>query len=288
MNPNINNIKRQIEIIGLTLKEPEKYKKVDLSEMFDVSESTIDGDFKYLRRMGVEIRFKKKRGAYIEKPIPKQILKYLVLQYFGLLNANTQFDRATNLFVEKFNQESIMHLVTLERAIEEKIAVKMEYQKEGDEIKERLVYPILLFQRQGYYRLLAKNNGEIKQFHLMKIRSIKRTTLPSTKISESDIQSMFENSLEAWLSKDTYKVKLLFNTEWSKFLLPTVLIENQILKDNGNGSYTVEVTVNRLEELAYWIAPRGEGVYVVEPKELRDLVVKFAQGTIDSYKKFKS
>ena len=168
------------------------------------------------------------------------------------------------------------------------IAIKILYQKEGDDIQERLVFPILLFQRQGYYRLLAKEDGEIKQFHLLKIRSIKLTTLASPKTSESEIQSIFDNSLEAWLSKDAFNVKLIFNTEWSKYLVPTVLIENQILTDNGNGSYTVELTVNRLEELAYWIAPRGEGVYVVEPKELRDLVIKYAQGTIDSYKKLKS
>ena len=48
-------------------------------------------------------------------------------------------------------------------------------------------------------------------------------------------------------------------------------------------STILETVVNSLKEIASWIVSRGEGVIVIEPSELRELVIKTAHGVLNNY-----
>jgi len=46
----------------------------------------------------------------------------------------------------------------------------------------------------------------------------------------------------------------------------------------------LEAEVNSLSEVSQWIVSQGKGIRVVEPSELRKLVLNLAKGVIDNYK----
>ena len=60
-------------------------------------------------------------------------------------------------------------------------------------------------------------------------------------------------------------------------------MESQVVTENPDGSVVYEMVVNSLTEIASWVASRGEGVNVLEPQELREMVVEIARGTLGNY-----
>jgi predicted DNA-binding transcriptional regulator YafY len=70
---------------------------------------------------------------------------------------------------------------------------------------------------------------------------------------------------------------------WAERLKPRQLMESQVVTENPDGSVVYEMVVNSLSEVASWVASRGEGVNVLEPKKLREMVIEIAKGTLGNY-----
>lgn len=70
---------------------------------------------------------------------------------------------------------------------------------------------------------------------------------------------------------------------WAERIEPRVLALEQNLTKNEDGSVIFKCTVNSINEIASWIVNRGEGVKVLEPKELRDAVINLANGALRNY-----
>ncbi len=62
-----------------------------------------------------------------------------------------------------------------------------------------------------------------------------------------------------------------------------MLVTDQKITKQQDGSITFECTVNSLNEIAGWIVSRGEGIKVIEPDELKDMVRNLAKGTLRNY-----
>jgi hypothetical protein len=62
-----------------------------------------------------------------------------------------------------------------------------------------------------------------------------------------------------------------------------MLVSDQKITKNEDGSITFECTVNSLSEIAGWIVSRGEGVKVITPVQLKNFVIELAEGTLRNY-----
>ena len=62
-----------------------------------------------------------------------------------------------------------------------------------------------------------------------------------------------------------------------------LLIENQTITKNQDGSMLLEAEVNSLVEVSQWVVAQGRGIKVIEPKELQKLVLELANGVIVNY-----
>lgn len=60
-------------------------------------------------------------------------------------------------------------------------------------------------------------------------------------------------------------------------------MEFQKVTDEPDGSIIYETVVNSLNEIASWIVSRGEGVVVLEPESLKNLVLSTAYGVLKNY-----
>jgi len=280
-----SKFKRQIEILGLCLSD-ETQKPIitfDLAEYFQVEELTIKRDLQDLRSYGIDIHSHKKNGVCLDDELPKEKLADIILHYVGLNHNDYALDKSTTLLVEKKGKDALSNLVLLQLCIDNSEIAKIDYNKMGSKIeKEKVVEPLLIFQNEGSWRLLAGSDGIMKQYLLDKIVKVKSTGQKFDK-GEYKFPDLFKYSWKSWLGNEKHKVKLWLSPFWADRVKPRLLVADQNITKNEDGSIIFGCTVNSLSEIAGWIVSRGEGIKVLEPNELKKAVIELAQGTLKNY-----
>jgi predicted DNA-binding transcriptional regulator YafY len=277
-------IKRQIEILGIAVDNPEAWKPVDLSVLYGCEELTIKRDLQELRSYGFDLHSEKKRGVRLGQPLDAKQIKELLVQYIGLSNSDYTIDRATTLMVKKLREKSLSNVVSLQRCIDQNLVASIDYQKEADELeRDREIHPLLIFQSDGYWRVLAVNEGKIKQYHLIKIVAIRPSRRKFKRVPQEQIDELFRFSFKSWIGAERHAVKIRLSPLWAERVRPQLMIETQSLKEEQDGTVIFEATVNSLVEVASWVATKGAGVEVLEPQQLREMVVALARGTLANY-----
>ncbi len=278
-------VKRQIEILGLAIGNAEGLKDSDFSVMFGRDIPTIKRDMKDLRGLGIDLHSEKKRGICVSGHIDPKILRELITQYIGLCNSASGIDRATALLVQKQRDRALTHVVLLQRCIDELRMARLDYQKDEEHIEHgRDVSPLMIFSSEGYWRLLAVNEGKVKQYILTKILEVRPLTRKFRRVPQTQIDDMFRYSFKSWVGTEKHQVKIHLSKIWADRIKPRQLMETEVMTENEDGSIVVEATVNSLEEIASWIVSRGEGVKVLAPDALREKVVRMAEGALANYR----
>jgi predicted DNA-binding transcriptional regulator YafY len=277
-------IKRQIEILGIAVENPDGWKPVDLSELYACEELTIKRDLKELRTYGFDLHSEKKRGVRLTTPLDQKRIKELIVQYLGLSSSDYSIDKATSLMVKKLRERALSNVVTLQRCVDRCLVARIDYQKEADELEEdREIHPLLIFQSDAFWRVLAVNEGKIKQYHLNKILAVRAQERRFKRIPQEQIDELFRYSFKSWIGAERHRVKVRLSKTWADRIRPQQMIETQTLTENPDGSVVFEAIVNSLKEVASWVISKGEGVEVIEPEELRSSVIALARGTLKNY-----
>ncbi len=280
-------IKRQIEIIGLVSgAKSTGYFTADLADLFNCEELTIKRDLQDLRTAGIDVHSEKKVGVCIASPIEPRVITELVLQYVGICYSMNAVDRTTSLMVRKKKLRALHDIVHLQRCIEQGVLAAIDYEKEKGETEPgKEIGPLLIFQSDGLYRLLALHGGIVKQFHLNKILSLRPTEKKFKAIPPKDVEDLFRYSWRSWIGKERHTVRLEFSKEWMEWQNPRILMDTETVDERPDGSAEITLTVNSLNEIASWIAGRGKGITVLDPLELREKVIALAAGVMENYGK---
>jgi predicted DNA-binding transcriptional regulator YafY len=277
-------VKRQIEMLGLTIMNTEGLKDADFAVIFGRDIPTIKRDMQELRGLGIPIHSEKKKGLCLDGKMEPGLVRELVLQYMGICNSTSGFDRATTLLVKKQKHQALSIVVTLQRCIENSTAAVIDYQKDEHEIEHnRELHPLIIFSSDGYWRVLAVNDGRIKQYLLDKILSIKSSGKRFKRVPQEQIDEMFRYSFRSWVGAEKHRIRIHLSSVWAGRLKPRQMMETQVITENDDGSIVFEATVNSLQEIASWAVSRGDGVRVLEPPELREMVVRLARGALANY-----
>ncbi len=281
-----HKVKRQIEILGLAIENTSKMRDVDLVEMFKRDIPTIKRDMLELREAGVDIHSVRRTGIGLAQPMPPKLLKDFILQYLGICASTHAVDKATALLVRKHKEKGLSRIVTLQRCIESRTTAQITYEKDAEEIEYgREICPLLLFNSEGSWRVLALNEEKIKQFHIIKMLDVKATDRRFKPPARDQIDALFEHSFRSWIGPERHTVRMRLNTTWAERIKPQLLMEYQVITEEKDGSVVLETTVNSLDEVASWIVSRGAGVTVLQPPELKARVIALAKGALRNYPK---
>jgi predicted DNA-binding transcriptional regulator YafY len=277
-------VKRQIEMLGLAIANTDALKDADFAVMFDRDIPTIKRDMQELRGLGIPIHSEKKRGVCVEGKMEPRLIRELVLQYIGICNSTSGFDKATTLLVKKQKQQALSIVVTLQRCIDSNTIALVDYQKDEQEIERgRELQPLIIFSSEGYWRVLAVNDGRIKQYLLDKVLAIRASGRHFRKVPQEQIDEMFRYSFRSWVGAEKHRIRIHLSSVWAGRLKPRQMMETQVITENEDGSIVFEAIVNSLLEVASWAVSRGSGVTVLEPPELRAMVVNLARGALANY-----
>ncbi len=279
-----HKIKRQIEILGLAVDNEKKLRDVDLAAIFDRDIPTIKRDMQDLRAVGIAVHSRRTAGICLDQPIPAKLLTEVILQYLGICASTHAVDKATSLLVKKHREKALSRIVTLQRCIESRCVARITYEKESTEIeRNREICPVLLFNSDGSWRVLAMNEGKPKQFHIIKMLEVVATEKKFKPPTQEQIDALFKHSFRSWIGTENHTVRLKLNATWAERIKPQQMMESQIITEEKDGSVVLETTVNSLDEVASWVVSRGAGVTVLEPPALKDKVVALARGALANY-----
>ncbi len=280
-----SKFKRQIEILGLCLSEHTHRPLLtfDVADYFQVEELTIKRDLQDLRSYGIDIHSRKKNGICLERDLSKEKLIEIILHYAGMNHNDYALDKSTSLLVEKKGNEALSSIVLLQLCIDNSVIAKIDYNKMGSKIeKEKIIEPLLIFQNEGSWRLLAGSEGIMKQYLIDKIVKVKSTGKRFDKAGYK-FSDLFRHSWKSWLGNEKHKIKLWLSPFWADRVNPRMFVADQKITKNKDGSILFECTVNSLSEIAGWVVSRGEGVKVIEPEELKEAVISLAKGVLLNY-----
>lgn len=283
MNEISSKFKRQIEILGIAIRNTESLGTDDLTRMYGVERLTIKRDLQELRSHGIDIHSEGKRGVRLSGKIDISRLQRIVSSYLALCTVGTSLNKASQLLTKKLGIESLNTAVTLQKCIDDSVKVKISYESEKrKDSAEYTVEPLRIFQAGELWRLLAVHDGVIKQFLMTKILNVQPTGDRFKKPEQQKIDEIFKHSFLTWTGGEKHTVRLRLSKEAAQRLKSRQLISFETIAENKDGSVDVKGVVNSLNEIAGWIVSLGGGIQVIVPTELKNKVIKLAQKHLNS------
>lgn len=279
-----SKIKRQIQILGLSLSKTRHFSVSDLAGLFQVEELTIKRDLQDLRSEGIEIHSTKKNGVCLDKPLEESQLKEIILHFIGLNFTQHTVDRSTTTLIKRYKSGALENIVLLQLCIDNSEIAEVLYLDENTtEYQKRQICPLVIFQNDGSWRVLCQDNNIIKQFLLEKISEVKLTGRHFRRITPTEFDDLFSNSWKSWIGKERITFKLKISKHWADRILHRIFLKNQNITTFEDGSVLYEAEVNSISELAAWIVSRGKGIEVIAPAELKEAVIVLAKDSLSNY-----
>lgn len=283
MNETRVNLKRQVEILGLVLDNPWKYKNLDLEMIFDCARPTIQRDLKELRKMGVDIHSASGKGIYVARGIMDATLRQLVEIYLWLSQTESLQNKGIDFLVAEKREKAVSLLVMIQKSIEERRQLKITYRKYGTaEPRYRTVNPLLIFEKENTWRLLADEGEKRKQFILEKIEIVKQLET-KFELPVDPFRETVKLSFGPWIDELKHPVKLKFTKRYLETGKKAHLVPGQKNSPQSDGSIIVSVKVSSLEDVARWVVARGGDVIALAPDELKDFVERLARKALDEH-----
>lgn len=280
-------IRRQMEILWLVMnKTPDTVLQYgDIAEKYSVEILTVKRDLNDLRSYGIQIHSQRQKGIVLIQPLNENILKSLIVQYAGFHFTEHSLDRSTSLLIQKLGQKAFCFIVSLQQCINKNLVAKINYHNSSaeDGFDVKYLHPLLVFQNEGKWRLLAYENNQLKQFHIEKISEVFITEEKFTRPEQDFIPSLFRNSWRSWIGEEVIKVKLYFTPIAARWIAPRIWIGSQKLYPQADGSLIFEATVNTLSEMTSFVLSQGKECIVLEPVELKESVLKIAHDILLNY-----
>ena len=277
-----NKIKRQIELLGLSLSN--NYSKQDLIEFLKYSGSTLKRDLCDLRSEAVDIHSSKNKIKITDNNINQERILFFLKSYLLYTYAENESDKSVHSLVANFGKQALINTVLLQKSIESGLKVEIGYRLSDKlSISIRLA-PLRFFLADGEWRLLAVDIDTVKQYLLSKIISVRNIGIPFQKRDYDFYNDFLKFSFNCWLNDKRYDVELkvsepLYLKLTNRFPDAMEKQKKPVGKDNN-----IKLTVNSLDEIAEWIAGKGSDVKVIKPPELKVKVISLAKKTLKNYK----
>jgi len=172
---------------------------------------------------------------------------------------------------------------SLEEARQSRKRIKIGYYTmERHKLTKRLVDPYGLIYKMNTWYLVAYCHwrNEIKMFRVDRIKELEKTA-QSFEIPKDF--SLGEYMGDAWqvVRGKSQLVKLCFSPSVAERILENKWHNTQILELLKDGSVVMKIRVSGLSEILSWVLGFGKDVEVLEPKELKEMVLETAKAVLE-------
>lgn len=185
-------------------------------------------------------------------------------------------------------RESVPHLQTLQEAIWDDRSVRITYRRSDGEVREYTIDPYGLVAKSHIWYVVARRDAGMRVFRVSRIQTLTLTAEYFERPLDFDLAAYwidwcrdFETGLQRWPVTIRVSPKLAPQIprlwgEWAQTLLDAAPAE-------PDGWYQIVVNFDSLEWAANNIFPYGGQIEVIDPPELRKMLIDTATSMVQLY-----
>ncbi|WP_197171924.1 helix-turn-helix transcriptional regulator [Novipirellula aureliae] len=157
---------------------------------------------------------------------------------------------------------------------------KSPYQEKTIELR---LHPLrICLTGQAWYLIARKTASERpKTYRVTRFQTVRSLDAKADVPEEFDLDEYFGKAWSVFRGGETYDIELLFKADAAELVTETMWHKTQQVARHPNGTATLRFTVDGLDEIVWWVLGWSGRVTVVEPAELRDLVLQKLNEAID-------
>ncbi len=255
-----------------------------------ITKRTFQRDIHVIERLfGVAIRCRKSDNTYFIEENAEDARRQRLLESFDILSALKTYDQmGDRVLFESRRPRGAENLHGLLHAIQNNIQVAFVYEKYWDgDIRQRTVIPYLLKESDSRWYLLAKDlgDGRVKTFGLDRISGLTILQQKFSLPNEFDPFVAFKHcyGIIAEEGKQPKKVVLSFTELQGKYVKSLPLHHSQKTLIDNEKELHIELTIHITEDLIMKIMSYSWDVKVLEPKSLKNEIMKRMEGSLWGY-----
>ena len=134
-------------------------------------------------------------------------------------------------------------------------------------------YRLCLVKQAWYIIGHIDGEKEAKTFRAARFKSLRQTAAMADRPAAFDLRKYFGNAWSVFRGEKSYDVELRFDASVARTVVETNWHHTQQLKQHRDGSVTLTFTVDGLDEIQSWVMTWTGNVKVVQPPELKQLVI---------------
>lgn len=155
---------------------------------------------------------------------------------------------------------------------------------EPDEVKLHLHPYRLCLCKQAWY-LIARPDGDDapRTYRVARFKTLRMLDANAQVPQNFDLKEYFGNAWAVYRGEQSYAVDILFTKEAAATVTEGIWHHTQKVRKNKDGSVTLTFQVDGLNEIVRWVLGWGSRARVIQPPELRDLIVAQLNESIRAY-----
>lgn len=144
-------------------------------------------------------------------------------------------------------------------------------------------YRLCLIKNAWY--VIGNSDGEVapRTYRIARFKALRMIDESAVIPEDFDLREYFGNAWAVYRGGTTYDIELRFTADAANIVTETVWHQSQRFARHKDGSTTLNFRVDGLEEIVNWVMSWTGRVEVVQPPELRDLVIKQLKSALHTY-----
>jgi predicted DNA-binding transcriptional regulator YafY len=176
------------------------------------------------------------------------------------------------------------HMEELQRAVIEKVQVRLAYADQSGAESVRLVHPLGLVAKGGNWYLVADTANGRRTFRVSRIRSVTLTNLPAVRPDGFDLNEAWQ-SIAASVEERRTRVRATVNVDAAILagLRAQLGADVTVGKPKSNGKFEAQIAGSSHQSIALQLAGWGKGIKAIDPEELRRELARIGAELLEVY-----
>jgi len=136
--------------------------------------------------------------------------------------------------------------------------------------------------RQAWYLVARPDHSDQPQtYRVTRFQTLRPSDAPAMVPADFDLKAYFGNAWGVFRGTPSFKVVIQFTPEAADLVTETTWHSSQTVERQKDGSVTLGFFVDGLTEIAYWVLGWSGRVKVIQPPELREIVLEHLRKAVD-------
>ncbi len=155
---------------------------------------------------------------------------------------------------------------------------------EDGDVKLQLHPYRLCLVKQAWYLIARPDEQDApRTFRVARFKTVRMTDANAKVPEDFDLKGYFGNAWAVYRGERSYDVEVVFAKDAASTATEVVWHHTQKARKNKDGSVTLTFQVDGLNEIVRWVLGWGSRAKVIQPPELRDLVLAQLHKTVEAY-----